>query len=110
MQLFQQFRIQFILSSLLLGAAVVASVIGFQILQPVIPLYYTAAASENILASKEWIFLIPGLMLGSSVLNFLLLAFFSKSKSTIFSLFAWGSVVINVLFLALLTRIILLIW
>lgn len=110
MQLFQQFRIQFLLSSFLLGTAVVASVIGFNILQPVIPLYYTAAATENVLASKEWIFLIPGLMLASSALNFLLLAFFSKNKSTIFSLFAWGSVMINALFLAELIRIILLVW
>ena len=110
MQLFQQFRIQFIFSVLLLGSVVVASVIGYKVLQPVIPLYYTAASAENTLASKEWIFLIPGIMLASSVLNFLLFAFFSKSKSTIFSLFAWGTVIINSLLLAELLRIIILVW
>jgi len=110
MQLFKQYRIQFFLSILLLCIAVVVSVIGYKILQPVIPLYYTAASSENLLASKEWIFLIPAIMLASSFLNFLLLAIFSKGRSTIFSLFAWAAVAINILFLAELLRIIVLIW
>lgn len=74
--------------------------------QPVIPIFYSLAEPAQHLATKEWIFIFPGIMLVISFIHTSLMRFINKSEKLLLKLFAWTTVVVQTVFLLALIRIV----
>lgn len=84
----------------------ISAIIFFLVAQPELPLFYTLSSSDQVLAPKEYIFLLPGLSFATLILNFSILYWLNKEKDILFNIFSWSTIVIQVLFLTALVRII----
>lgn len=73
--------------------------------QPIVPIFYSLAEPAQHLANKEWLFLFPTLSIGISILHTLLLKLIAKAEPLLIKLFAWTSVVIQVVLLLAIMRI-----
>jgi len=78
-------------------------------LQPIIPLFYTLPQLEQQLMPKEWIFLVPALLLSISVLHTYIAYRLQKEHTLLLQLFAWTSVGIVLTFLLSQIRVLLLV-
>jgi len=78
-------------------------------LQPQVPLFYSLAQSEQQLAQKYWLFLIPGFSLTVSLLHTFIVIIFKKLDQLMLKLFARGTLLIQVLLSVVLLRILLII-
>jgi hypothetical protein len=99
-----------ILISLLLcsGLALLTSTLYFT-LPPVIPLFYSLARPEEFLADKAWIFLFPAVSLLISLVHIFLLPTLHVLDEFLMKLFAWGTVIMQLLLVLAAVRIIIII-
>lgn len=74
-------------------------------IQPEIPIFYSLAQPAEQLAAKEWIFLFPAISIFISVAHSLLLRLINKSEKLIRKLFAWTTVVVQLMLLLAMLRI-----
>lgn len=86
-----------------------ASVIGYFFLPPEIPLWYSLALSDQHLATKELIFVLPAIAIFFTSINASIVAQLQKFDVLLIRLFAWITVVCSFLLLVALVRILLLV-
>lgn len=100
-------RVPLILSFSAVAVLIALSTLYYALSQPTIPLFYSLARPEQSLVSHEWIFLLPGIGLIIAGLHMLLLSIFHDVSISLRKIFAWLTVTIEVLIVALLLRIVL---
>jgi hypothetical protein len=74
--------------------------------QPVIPIFYSLAEPIQHLAAKEWLFIFPVISLLISAIHTGLMKIMDKSEQLLLTLFAWTTVVIQMILLLALLRIV----
>lgn len=74
--------------------------------QPVIPIFYSLPETSQHLAPKEWLFLFPAFSFLISLLHTILIKPILKSDKLLLLLFAWTTVVVQVVLLLALARIV----
>ncbi|MDH5533119.1 MAG: hypothetical protein OEX81_01690 [Candidatus Pacebacteria bacterium] len=74
--------------------------------QPVIPIFYSLPEAAQHLAAKEWLFIFPGFSFLISIFHTGLIKPIMKSDKLLLLLFAWTTVVIQVVLLLALIRIV----
>ncbi len=99
-----------IVSTVITGCITLAATLFYFITQPVIPLMYTLARPEQALVPKIWLFVFPLASVTITVLHIFLIAKCKDLEELILKLFAWVTVVIQVLILAVLIRILAILW
>ncbi len=95
-------RFSIIISLLIFGL----SLIFYSQLQPEIPLFYSLPDANNQLVSKHWLFLLPSISLAINIIHLILIRLLRKLEELILSLFAWSTVVLEVILLLVTLRII----
>ena len=98
----QPFMVAFFISALI----AIISIIGFLILQPEVPLWYSLPRLTQHLAPKVWLFLFPVISILLNVIHFSLMRFFQTYEAVLLSLFAWTTVVLQLLLGLALVRIV----
>jgi len=78
-------------------------------LPPQIPLFYTALQTQDQLAPREWIFILPALALGINFIHFGVIYFARHYDTTLIKVFEYFTIFIQALILAILLRIILIV-
>lgn len=74
--------------------------------QPVVPIFYSLAEPAQHLTPKEWIFLFPVFSFVISLLHSILIKLIIKSEKLLIILFAWITVIVQIVLLLALVRII----
>jgi hypothetical protein len=95
------FRISFLLSS----AITLTVLIFYFSIQPVIPLFYSLAEPTSYLAPREWLFLFPVFSFSLAILHMILIRVLYHHEKIIPILFAWATIVIQILTCLVLFRI-----
>lgn len=85
---------------------IVVAIVGFIILQPEIPLFYTLARPEQQLVPKIWVFIFPVFSILINVIHTILIGLDSKKEIVLLSLFARVTTVLQFALLLALLRII----
>lgn len=96
--------------SLILSLALsILTAVSYPRLQPQIPLFYSLSIPEQQLAAKGLIFLLPGLSMLINLIHIVLIRSFNKLDTFILRLFAWSTVVIQLIILMITLRLLLII-
>ncbi len=95
-------RFSIIISLIIFGL----SLIFYPRLQPEIPLFYSLADANDQLVKKQWLFLLPSLSLAINVIHLILIRGLQKLDDLILALFAWSTVILEVVLLLIVLRII----
>lgn len=95
----------FILIQVLALVTCATAAIGYFFLPPQIPLFYSLALSSQQLASKEFVFVLPGLSVLFGIVNSVLILRLQKYDVLLIRLFTWMTVVCIALLLFSLIRI-----
>jgi uncharacterized membrane protein len=82
------------------------SLIFYPRLQPEIPLFYSLADANDQLVNKQWLFLLPSLSLAINIIHLILIRVLKKLDDLILALFAWSTVILEVVLLLIVLRII----
>lgn len=82
------------------------TVVAYQNLQPIVPLWYSLTQLEDQLAPKVWLFTLPLVAMGVTIGHVFLLRYLLKNDEIVMQLFAWLTVVITILLLLSLVRIV----
>lgn len=96
-----------LLSVTMTGLITLLAVIFYFAAQPVIPIFYSLARAEQTLTTKEWLFIFPGISLVITVLHIFLIAFFKELDALVLRLFAWMTMIMQLILTLTLVRIIL---
>lgn len=80
------------------------------VLQPEVPLFYSAGQPEAYLARKEWLFVFPSLSFGINIIHVGWLQYLRQYKKVLADIFAWTTVSLQLLISIGLIRIIWIIW
>lgn len=98
----QPFLISFLIS---LVAILLSLTIYFQI-QPEIPLFYSLATKQQQLVNKEWLFIFPIFSMAISVFHILLLGLIRSYDRLVLQLYAWSTVLVQVILILAFIRIV----
>lgn len=78
----------------------------FTSLQPQVPMFYSLAEPQDFLVSKFWLILFPVISFFLTIFHFFAIRFFGEHERVVPTLFAWGTVVCQVIFAIAFFRII----
>ncbi len=78
-------------------------------MQPQVPIFYSLAQPGDFLAPKAWLFLFPIISVFVTIFHFSSVHFLQDHEQVIPKLFAWSTVVVQVMFAIAFFRIILII-
>lgn len=92
------------------GIITLCATLFYFISQPVIPLLYSLPRAEQALVPKLWIFALPAASLTITVVHTILISKFRDLDELILKMFAWVTVFLQILLIALLVRTISIIW
>ena len=95
---------------LLTGIITLLSVLALFFIPPEIPLFYSLPLVTQQLADQYWILLFPGLSLGITLLHIVLVGLFTAVDEAVLKLFCWLTVVLQVLLVAVLVRMLVLVF
>lgn len=82
----------------------------FVFAQPLLPIFYSLALPQQQLVPKVWLFMIPSISVGITLIHTSILSALSGYDRTIQRLFVWVTVVLQVLLILSVVRIILITW
>lgn len=88
------------------GLISIISTLYYFFAQPVIPIFYSLARPDQALATKEWIFLFPGISLVITLLHSILISLFKELEKLVLRLFAWTTLIMQCFLFLSLIRII----
>lgn len=100
-------KVPLIISFVIVAILIATSTFYFSISQPEIPLFYSLARPEQSLVSNKWIFLLPTIGLTIAGLHMFLLSILNEMSTALLKIFAWLTVVLEILILGILIRIVL---
>lgn len=109
LQLDRSIRTPFLISYLFAAIASFLAVGFYLQLSPVIPLFYTLAERSAQLTIKEWIFFFPVFALTVSVLHTIIVQGLHERGRVVARLFAWSTVMIQLILTLCILRIIMII-
>ena len=78
-------------------------------IQPIIPLFYSLARSNQFLVNKEWIFLFPIFSFFITVVHLLIMKLMTNLESVVLRIFAWVTITMQIILCLAMIRIILLV-
>jgi len=96
----------FVSSGVITGVLFVLALVSFFTTQPEIPIFYSLGAKSEWLAPKIWIFIFPVLSLATTVIHFLFLSLNKSLEKIITQLFAWATIIVQVVLALSFIRII----
>lgn len=96
----------FLLVYLLTLISLLSTLVYYFRSQPQIPIFYSLPEPSQQLASKEWLFLFPGLAIISTFIHVAVTKSISTSDRLLVILFSWSTVVVQVVLTLALFRII----
>ncbi len=99
-------RTPFLLSFLCTCVVFLSFLIFYVILQPVVPIFYSLSQPENYLAPKEWLLVFPVTSFLITFVHLYLLHYLRQYEKVIQQLFAWMTVLMQVLLMIAFFRII----
>lgn len=105
----QKFRIPILISILVTFITSFSAATFYFTVQPVIPLMYTLALPEQQLVDKQWLMIFPALSFAINFFNLLTLNIMKKYKKVLLQIFAWTTVLLQILLLIAMIRIIIII-
>jgi hypothetical protein len=85
------------------------TVVAYQNLQPIIPIWYSLTQLEDQLANKMWLFTLPVVALSLTIVHIFILRYVLKNEETVMQLFAWMTVIMTGLLMLCLIRIVLIV-
>ncbi len=92
------------------GLITLCTTLFYFIAQPIVPLLYSLPRAEQALVPKLWLFVLPAASLSITVVHTILISKFRDLDELILKMFAWVTVFLQVLLLAILVRTITIIW
>jgi hypothetical protein len=96
----------FLISYLSSISSILIALVFFFTLQPMIPLFYSLASPQAQLVGKEWLVLFPAISFGISFIHTLIVQFIYHEEALLAQLFAWTTVIVQLLLMLGLLRII----
>lgn len=99
----------FLITSLISASLALLILTLYFRLPPKVPLFYSYARPEQYLADKEWMFLFPALSFAITIGHTILVRIIWKLDTFLLQLFAWVTVVIQVLLAVAAVRIVMII-
>ena len=96
----------FLLSLLISFILSLGVLVLFFSMQPQVPLFYSLAQPEDFLADKIWLVLFPAFSIFMTVVHFFVIRFLDHHERIVPILFAWATVVVQVIFAIAFIRII----
>lgn len=109
LRLDQSIRTPFLISYLFAAIASFLAVGFYLQLPPIIPLFYTLAERGSQLTSKEWIFFFPVFAITVSFLHTIIVQGLHERGQVVARLFAWSTVMIQLILTLSIFRIIMII-
>ena len=109
LQISQKYKIPLLLAILLtLVISFLAVTFLFKI-QPVIPLLYTLAQPSQQLVSKEWLLIFPATSFLINFFHLIIIGSMKSFKTVLLQIFAWSTILLQLLLLLAMTRIIIIV-
>lgn len=99
-------RVPFLLAYLCCCIQLLAVLVAFVSLQPVVPLFYSLALPTQQLVAKEWLFIVPGIGCGIALAHTGLVSYERTLDVTLLQIFSWMTAVLELVLTLGLLRIV----